>query len=336
MNLSTLSLGLPNKMRSSVTDLRQFKYFAAIKECGSITSAAASLGISQPSLSEFIRRLEADLDSTLVTRSVRGIELTEAGLVFAKYSMEILAKVDAARDHVRSLGLGVQECVEIGLPAVIAGVLAVPLTETVRHEFGGKKVYIDECSSNVAIEKIRKGDLDFGVGYQDFDLKGGVYAQPLMEEQLFVLAAPDDWEVEVDEFGVALEAVSFEEVADKPLVLTNENSAWRRTIDRVATSYGIKIRPVVEIDSLSSMVSLARRASAISIAPQSAAFAHAARGELVLIPISDSQMCVRSFIIRKHGRPISQFSLLIENLLVQVLNENISRFKLHATVLRGF
>ena len=49
-------------------ELRQLRYVTMVAECGSITRAAARLGIAQPSLSEALSRLEQDLDTALLVR----------------------------------------------------------------------------------------------------------------------------------------------------------------------------------------------------------------------------------------------------------------------------
>ena len=59
-------------------ELRQLRYVAMVAECGSITRAAARLGIAQPSLSEALSRLEQDLDTALLVRGKHGVILTEA------------------------------------------------------------------------------------------------------------------------------------------------------------------------------------------------------------------------------------------------------------------
>src|SRR5258705_7489170 len=76
--------------------LQQLQYFLATVEHGSFSAAAESLWMAQPSLSEQIRRLEAELGAPLFTRLGRGVTLTEAGRALRPHAEETLAAAEAA------------------------------------------------------------------------------------------------------------------------------------------------------------------------------------------------------------------------------------------------
>lgn len=68
-------------------ELRHLRYFIAVAEEGSLTLAAQNrLHTSQPLLSRQIRTLEDEIGTALITRSVHGIELTQAGRVFLDHA----------------------------------------------------------------------------------------------------------------------------------------------------------------------------------------------------------------------------------------------------------
>ena len=65
-------------------DLEAVRSFIKVKHTRSLSKASKILHISQPALSKQIRKLEADLEVTLLKRSAQGVELTEAGELFIK------------------------------------------------------------------------------------------------------------------------------------------------------------------------------------------------------------------------------------------------------------
>jgi LysR family hca operon transcriptional activator len=83
-------------------ELRHLRYFVAVAETGSLTQAAASrLFTSQPSLSRQIRDLESEVGVGLVSRSVRGVELTASGRAFLDHARLALMHADAAVETAR-------------------------------------------------------------------------------------------------------------------------------------------------------------------------------------------------------------------------------------------
>ena len=83
-------------------ELRHLRYFVAVVEEGSLTTAAElRLHTSQPSLSRQIRDLEQQVGAELLSRSVHGVELTAAGKAFLDHARLALAQVDAAVEAAR-------------------------------------------------------------------------------------------------------------------------------------------------------------------------------------------------------------------------------------------
>src|ERR1700731_107311 len=84
-------------------ELRHLRYFVAVVDAGSLTTAAEQwLHTSQPSLSRQIRDLEYQVGAKLLSRSVHGVELTDAGKAFLDHARLALAQVDAAVDAARN------------------------------------------------------------------------------------------------------------------------------------------------------------------------------------------------------------------------------------------
>jgi LysR family transcriptional regulator, hca operon transcriptional activator len=83
-------------------ELRHLRYLIAVAETGSLTEAAERrLHTSQPSLSRQIRDLEDQVGVALLTRSARGVVLTDAGKAFLDHARLALTQVDAAVEAAR-------------------------------------------------------------------------------------------------------------------------------------------------------------------------------------------------------------------------------------------
>ena len=96
-------------------ELRHLRYFIAVVEEGSLTTAAElRLHTSQPSLSRQIRDLEYQVGAELLTRSVHGVELTAAGRAFLDHARLALAQVDAAVEAARRAAQPTRKMFAIG------------------------------------------------------------------------------------------------------------------------------------------------------------------------------------------------------------------------------
>jgi LysR family hca operon transcriptional activator len=96
-------------------ELRHLRYFVAVVEEGSLTTAAERrLHTSQPSLSRQIRDLEDQVGAELLSRSVHGVELTAAGKAFLDHARLALMQVDAAVEAARRAAQPVRKTFAIG------------------------------------------------------------------------------------------------------------------------------------------------------------------------------------------------------------------------------
>ncbi|MCY0149250.1 LysR family transcriptional regulator [Hoeflea sp. G2-23] len=324
---------MSKKNKHTSIDLRQLGYFVAIADTGTISSAAARIGISQPSLSEMLARMENQLEVKLVVRRVRGTQLTDAGLALAKFSRDILRSVDLALDEVRHIGGEARGPVAIGLPPSVALLLSVPLAETVWADLPLVKLRIVESMSGYVLEWIENEHIDFGVVYQGLDV-GHLDSQPLLSEELFLVTAPDNWPNAERIDGCAVEPIEFEKLAELPLVIPSRQHGLREVIERYARAHNLTLNIVMEIDALRHIVAMVSRASAYTILSHAAVMDEVARGELILVPVAKPVMKRTASIVRKRGRPITAASLAVENLFFSILHELIQRHNLRAELAR--
>ncbi|MBD8006580.1 LysR family transcriptional regulator [Bacillus norwichensis] len=96
-------------------DIRQLRYFIAIVEEGSISAAAKRLHLSQPPLSQQLKAMEEELDSTLVERSRKHIKLTQAGEALYKYALQMDQLMEEAKREVQEVESGVKGRLTIGV-----------------------------------------------------------------------------------------------------------------------------------------------------------------------------------------------------------------------------
>lgn len=310
-------------------DLRQLCYFLAVSEQGSISSAAAVLGLAQPSLSEHIARCEKNLGAQLIIRGARGVHLTEAGVALAKHAQSILRNVEIAVEDARHFGEEARGPVSIGLPPSMGLLLTVPLAEVIEHEFPNIRLHITEAMSGHIMEWVMEERIEVGCVYQVPD-SSHLSVQPLLTEDLFLVTASDNWDGEILPSGIAKEPIALEDIQSLPLVLPGRPHGAREVIERFAKANGTQLNVITEIDSLPQIIAMVDRASAYTILPHAAVINQVASGSLSLVEISSPAIRRMAYLIRKRSRPVSRASLEVENTLSTIVGEMVERYNLEA------
>ena len=168
-------------------ELRQLEYFAAVARHRHFTRAAEALYVTQPALSQQIRRLEAELGLALLRRTSRGVELTDAGADLLVHAERVLAEVAAARaDMDRHTG------VTRGVVRVAATAADAPRLPEALADFHGDhpdiQIGLRQGSAAEVVALVQAGAVDVGV-LALTEEPGGVTVQALADEPLRVAVA---------------------------------------------------------------------------------------------------------------------------------------------------
>jgi LysR family hca operon transcriptional activator len=145
-------------------ELRHLRYFVAVAEEGSMTTAAERrLHTSQPSLSRQIRDLEYQVGVELLVRSVHGVELTAAGRAFLDHARLALAQVDAAVEAARRAGRPAKKTFAVGFQSGLETVWMPKVMALLGSELKGVDVTISSDYSPDLAEALVRGRLDIGL-----------------------------------------------------------------------------------------------------------------------------------------------------------------------------
>ncbi len=151
------------RQRTSGFELRHLRYFIALVEERNFERAAAKLGIAQPGLSQQIIALEALVGLPLIDRSKRSVNLSPTGQALFEDAVKIVAQADATLAQLKRLGRGENGRIMVSYVASAAysGVLTRSLT-TFRRNLPEIELQLVEMEMRQQLDKIRKGELDFG------------------------------------------------------------------------------------------------------------------------------------------------------------------------------
>lgn len=151
-------------------EIRVLKYFLAVAREGSITGAANSLHLTQPTLSRQLQDLEKELGQKLLIRGKHKVLLTPEGLRLRKRAEEIIEMVDKTEAEFRFISDTISGDVYIGGGETDSMKHIAEIIKEIQKEYPRVKFHIYSGNAEDVIEKLDRGLLDFGLLIQPIDL----------------------------------------------------------------------------------------------------------------------------------------------------------------------
>src|SRR3979411_1436434 len=241
-------------------ELRHLRYFVAVVEEGSLTTAAElRLHTSQPSLSRQIRDLEYQVGAELLSRSVHGVELTAAGKAFLDHARLALAQVDAASEAARRAAVPAKKTFAIGFQTGHEMNWISADLHALRDELRAIEVTISSGYSPDLADALVRGRLDvaFLRVESDFDLEYRVVTQ----EPLVVLM-PSDHRL------TARESIRPQDIVGEIFIgASNKATVLRAVVEDYFKRSGVDITPDHGVDNLAMAISLVASTRGLSLMP---------------------------------------------------------------------
>jgi len=170
-------------------DTTRMRLLVEIERRGSVSAAAAAVGIGQPSASQHVRLLEAAAGQRLVERNGRGSTLTEAGRTLAARAAQALASLEAGGQELAALS-GLQTgTIRLGA-STAPGVYVLPhALGCFRRDYPGIGIDMEIAASGEIIRRLLAGRVQLAVvGASSVDER--IELRPLVEDEIVGVAKP--------------------------------------------------------------------------------------------------------------------------------------------------
>lgn len=220
-------------------DLRQLQYFRTVVDEGGFSAASRRLHIAQPAISIAVRKLEQELELTLLHRGERRITPTVEGEVLLGHARKLLDAAAAAELEMRELrGLAKGE-VRLGIPSMLGSYYFPPILMGFKHRHPGLRLSVHEQGTRRLQQMILDDELDLGVVVSD-DLPAELETRPLTREEMVAC-------VPADHPFAALPSISMERFFEQELVVFKPGYFLREFVDRF--SEGDAATPKIAFES---------------------------------------------------------------------------------------
>ena len=244
-------------------ELRQLRYFIAVAEERHFGRAARRLHMAQPPLSQHIRQLEAQLGVTLLDRTTRRVDLTEAGRELLERGRGILSDMETLEADVHRVGHGTAGVLRVGFSGSATYGLMPRIVRQARKVLPGLALTPRGELLTPAME----------AGLRDRTLDAAVLRPPLsaadidhrviMREHL-VLALPGSGPLTTGR------PVAVQELRDQPFICHPPESVVHRAVAQLCRAAGFQPRIGQVVQEISTMLSLVAAGNGVAVIPQAA------------------------------------------------------------------
>jgi len=298
----------------SDVNLRRLKYFVKIVDIGSLTQASEILHIAQPALSQQLATLEGEFQQQLLVRTKRGVTPTEAGKVLYRHAQIILRQFEQARSDVKNSGRVLSGQVSVGLaPGTAAAALALPLLKTVRARHPEIVLHLNENFGTTLSELVLNGRMDMAILYGGGGLVQGLAFEPLLTEELFVVA-PSGLLDRCDQITLA-------ELRDVELLLPRSHNYLRKYVDEAFASLQMAPRVVAEIESAATLAAAVATGVGATVLPVSAARVVAASIQADLYRIVSPAIEVPLALCVSDRQPLSEPAQAVKVIVLELVDD---------------
>jgi LysR family cyn operon transcriptional activator len=242
-------------------ELRQLRYLLAVAEEGHMGRAAARVHITQPGLSQQLRKLEDELGVSLIERHNKGVRLSVAGAALLPFIRNALRQIRDGRQALADLNQLTQGSVTVGsLQAPNVGLLPKAVAR-LTHAHPDVRVQAQEMAAQEIELGVLEGLLDLGIGFIPVAHSPESYETELLFEEELVLVVRR-------EHTLARQArLRLNQLDDVPLALLPARFQIRRILDDVTMAEALTLAPVVEMDTVHSLLAVVREADLATVLP---------------------------------------------------------------------
>lgn len=221
-------------------DLELYRVFYAVAKHKHMTKASEELHISQPAISQSIKKLEDQLGGTLFLRSNKGMGLTEEGKMFYEYVKGALELINNAENEFTSFKDLSKGEIKIGCSTTLTKLVLMNALKDFHLDYPNININITNDLTSNLINDLKLGKLDFVIFNESNIKETNLNLEKIKELKQGFIYNPEFYDDNVN---------NFKDLNEIPLILQKAESNSRKLLDYVALQNNVKLIPKMEVVS---------------------------------------------------------------------------------------
>lgn len=237
-------------------ELRQLRYFVKVAETLNFSEAAKALYVTQSTLSQQVRQLEAELGTPLFERSSHHVALTEAGSVILANARQALREAEMCAERINDINDLSTGTLNIGVTYSFSPILTETiLTFTKRYPRIKLNILYKPMSELLTL--LREGTVDFALAFRPSQPVEGIESHILFQNQLSVI-------VGTHHPLAGRQRMSVSELAQYDLALPSKGLQARNVLDMILPA-GTPLKVRIELNEVNILLQLIRGSMMVTV-----------------------------------------------------------------------
>jgi DNA-binding transcriptional LysR family regulator len=277
--------------------LVQVEGFLEVARRGSVSRAAEALFVTQPTLTARLHSLERELGAPLFVRTPHGMRLTDAGRAWVPYAERALRALVDGRDVLEQVKSASAGHLMIGAAPAVSTYILPGLLEKFVAAHPRVEVSVRTGHSEDVVDLVLRDEVQVGLGrairHPDLELR------PFHTEELVLVCAPDHP-------FTKRRNVDMDEVANERLIMFDLTSSYYEITQAAFLSAGVKLRGLMELDSIEAAKKMVERSLGVALLPRTAVAREVEGKTLRLVKMKDAPPMYQSIVAYRRtdaGKP---------------------------------
>jgi LysR family cyn operon transcriptional activator len=227
-------------------EIRHLRYFLAVAEAGSFSRAADRLGISQPSVSQQMRDLEAALRIALFQRRGKRILLTSTGMIFQEHARAILRRLEDLLQDLSSEPGQLRGSLHLGVVPILNLALVPQLLGLFAADHPAIHLIVEEISSTEIETALEEGRMDVGLGFLTRHSPNLRYERLCTDQFALIVAETHPW--------AKRRVIEVAELHQQRVLQLPDTFVMRRMSDEICRNHQVRPKTIAEINTIETLL----------------------------------------------------------------------------------
>ena len=246
---------------------KQLLYVITVAHEGSFSRAADTLNISQPSLSQYIKKIEREIGLELFDRTNNDVRITDAGRVYIEAGRKILDLEHQMENAFTDLASNKTGSLIIGAAPYRAASMLPTIASSFQKLHPGMHLIVREGTTAELIDGMEHGEYDLALTLLPIDEQQFKWEKVLEEE--LILAVPASYPV-IPSVRLSCRkypAIEVEKLKDQRLVMLTEGQFMQNQLNKLILTHGITLTAAAVVKSLEAQIEFVKAGVGMALMP---------------------------------------------------------------------